>query len=545
MKTTLGTESLDDTSLVALSQKGDREAFGRIVERYQSLICALTYSACGNLQSSEDLAQVTFITAWCQLARLREPGQLKSWLCGIARNVANNSFRRDKRTPTANAETLEAADDLAANAATPRDYVINQEEEAILWRSLGELPLTYREPLVLFYRQRQSVPEVAEALQVSEDVVRQRLSRGRAMLTEQVARFVETALQHTGPTHAFTLSVVAALPVMTASMKAAVIGATAAKGSAAAKSAGLVGLFNAVLGPLAVFLGTYFGYKLDRDTASSPQSRSFVVTFYRVLIVCVVAFILAMESLAVWGRVAVVSYPTLYAGLCIGLCVAYTLLVLALSVWGMRRHYTLRKQEVSGDTARSDAMGAHGPVPLFEYRSKLSLLGLPFVHIRLRGGLERGPVMAWIAAGDAAIGAIFAFGGIAVAPISSGGLAVGLLVLGGLGVGVAALAGVGLGFWAMGGFAIGGQAFGGCAVGRLAAEGGVAVAREFAQGGVALGRHANDAAAQTFFQNSTFHQVTLVVLRHCQWLTLIWLLPLVLWWRVVRNRRPRQDSARL
>jgi len=408
MKTTLGTKPLDDTSLVALSRNGDHEAFGRIVERYQSLICALTYSACGNRQSSEDLAQVTFITAWCQLPKLKEPARLKSWLCGIARNVTNNSFRQDQRAPTVRAESLDSTAEISSTTPSPRDHAISKEEEAILWRSLGELPAAYREPLVLFYRQHQSVAEVADALEVSEDVVRQRLSRGRAMLTEQVARVVETTLNNTGPTNAFTLGVLAALPVMTTSMKAAVVGATAAKGSAAAKSAGLVGLSNAVLGPLVMFLGTYFGYKLDRDTASSPQTRSFVATFYRVLIVCVVVFILAMQSLAVWGRVAAVSHPMLYAGLCIGLCVAYTLVVLALSVWGMRRHYTLRKQEVSGDTARSDTTGAHGPVPLFEYQSKLSLFGLPLVHIRLRGGLERGPVRAWIAAGDAAIGVIFA-----------------------------------------------------------------------------------------------------------------------------------------
>src|SRR6058998_3749623 len=98
MKTTSGTESLNDVQLVALSRNGNREAFARIVERYQSLVCALTYSAAGNVQASEDLAQVTFITAWCQLKQLREPAKLKSWLCRIARNVATDSHRQQQRT---------------------------------------------------------------------------------------------------------------------------------------------------------------------------------------------------------------------------------------------------------------------------------------------------------------------------------------------------------------------------------------------------------------------------------------------------------------
>ncbi len=62
---------------------GDREAFGQIVERYQSLVCSLAYSACGNLSRSEDLAQETFVTAWQRLGELREPSKLRAWLCGI------------------------------------------------------------------------------------------------------------------------------------------------------------------------------------------------------------------------------------------------------------------------------------------------------------------------------------------------------------------------------------------------------------------------------------------------------------------------------
>ena len=153
MRTTLESEPLDDARLVELSRDGNREAFGRIVERYQSLICALTYSACGNLQASEDLAQVTFITAWCQLGSLREPSKLKSWLCSIARNATTDSFRQQQRTPTANADDLDSTTNILSDEATPADHVISKEEEAILWRSLSELPPTYREPLVLFYRQ--------------------------------------------------------------------------------------------------------------------------------------------------------------------------------------------------------------------------------------------------------------------------------------------------------------------------------------------------------------------------------------------------------
>jgi DNA-directed RNA polymerase specialized sigma24 family protein len=76
---------LNDAELVADSLGGNREAFRQIVERYQTLISSLAFCATGNLSQSEDLAQQTFVSAWKQLAELREPDKLRPWLCSIAR----------------------------------------------------------------------------------------------------------------------------------------------------------------------------------------------------------------------------------------------------------------------------------------------------------------------------------------------------------------------------------------------------------------------------------------------------------------------------
>ncbi|HXI85446.1 MAG TPA: sigma-70 family RNA polymerase sigma factor [Verrucomicrobiae bacterium] len=273
MKTTLEKELFSDVELVERSCGGDREAFGSIVERYQSLICALTYSACGNLQGSEDLAQVTFITAWCQLRNLQEPGKLKSWLCGIARNVANNSFRQDKRAPTVHAESLDSVAEISSGVPSPREQVISREEEAILWRSLGELPTAYREPLVLFYRQQQSVAEVAEALDLNEDAVKQRLSRGRAMLTEQVTAFVEGALRQTTPGSGFTAGVLAGLPAVATSTKIVTAGVAAAKGATMTKSAASL-VSGGVWGLLGSF---YFAIRANIENTKSPRERKYMV----------------------------------------------------------------------------------------------------------------------------------------------------------------------------------------------------------------------------------------------------------------------------
>src|SRR5208283_2812728 len=235
----------NDAELVSASISGDRDAFGQIVARYQSLVCSLAYSATGSLSQSEDLAQETFVAAWKQLAGLREPEKLRAWLCGIARNLINNWLRQQGREPSHRAESLEEISESHSPEPLPRDHTISNEEQAILWRSLERIPEIYREPLVLFYREHQSIEAVAQNLELTEDAVKQRLSRGRKLLHEQVLAFIEGALERTNPGKTFTIGVLAALPALTYSAKAAAIGTAAAKGGAVAKGTGVLGLLTA------------------------------------------------------------------------------------------------------------------------------------------------------------------------------------------------------------------------------------------------------------------------------------------------------------
>ena len=154
---TMPLAELDDAELVARSLRGDREAFGQIVARYQSLICSLAFSATGSLTQSEDLAQETFVTAWKRLAELREPAKLRAWLCGIVRNLCHRIRRGQECEPTHEAESLDMLAALPAQDPHPLDQAIGREEEGILWRSLERIPETYREPLILFYREHRSI----------------------------------------------------------------------------------------------------------------------------------------------------------------------------------------------------------------------------------------------------------------------------------------------------------------------------------------------------------------------------------------------------
>src|SRR5262249_25060010 len=154
------------------------------------------------------------------------------------------------------------------------------------------------------------------------------------------------------------------------------------------------------------------------------------------------------------------------------------------------------------------------------------------IHIRFnRLAAQRGPVKAWIAVGDIAFGLLFAFGGLAVAPISIGGMALGLLSWGGAAAGLFATGGFALGGWGFGGFALGWQAFGGFALAWNAAMGGLAIARDVAVGGAAQAAHANDAMASAFMKSSEFFRRMEILSHYLGWLNLLWLIPLLRWWR--------------
>jgi len=168
------------------------------------------------------------------------------------------------------------------------------------------------------------------------------------------------------------------------------------------------------------------------------------------------------------------------------------------------------------------------------------------VHVRIgdRFDVLRKPVKAWIAVANYAVGGLFAFGGVAVAPFSIGGLTIGLLPFGGLALGIMPFGGLGLGVLAFGGIVIGWQAIGGCALAWKAAVGGLAIAHDFALGGVAHAAQANNDLAKQFVDANLFFRCVQAVNRHWVWMNFIWITPLFIQWRIIaRSRRIEQKNS--
>jgi RNA polymerase sigma factor (sigma-70 family) len=494
--------ALDDARLVELGLDGDRDAFGQLVVRYQSPVCALAYSGCGDISQSEDLAQETFIVAWRKLGDLKEPTRFKSWVYGITRNLTKNAFRRQIRNPLATAEPLDESLTATAAASNPPEQAISKEEKEILWRSLEHIPEIYREPLILFYREDQSIERVAAILDLSEDAVRQRLSRGRKLLNERVAAVVEGALQRSAPGPAFTLGVLAALPAMTISAKAATLGA-AAKGGAAGKSVAAVGVFAILKAVLIKAVPAAAGTWLMLKLPESKRERRFALKsfgfLWAVSILYVLGLILGIHLAAINGYWD--AHPRAMPLVILGVAIGFVGFVGPYTFWIARVQRRIQKEE-AGKSADAGFISISQP---YEYRSPYTLLGLPLVHIRWHCE-ESGKGLAakgWIACGNRAYGIIFASGTFAVGCVSIGALAIGLLAVGGFGIGLLAFGGMSAGIAAMGGVSIGYIAFGGGAIGWLGAYGGGAIARHFAVGG-ALAEHANDQAAYDFMNGNFF-----------------------------------------
>ena len=528
-------ETTSDEELVLASLGGDREAFGQIVERYQRLLCSLAYSAVGNLSESEDVAQEAFLTAWQKLPDLKDPAKLRPWLCGIVRFKASRSRRSEAREPVRGADDLDTINELTDDEPSVSDSAMREEEQTILWHSLEKIPVKYREPLVLYYREHQSVEHVAVELDMTEDAVKQRLSRGRKMLKEQAMAFVEGALLRSTPGKLFTMGVLASLPVLSPPAKAAGIGAAAAAIGKGAGSIAKTTLFAAILASVSGLISSVMALRMNLDQSRTKRERQKVVKVTLTLVgsfMVLPLIILGMRSVALaqpeslgtimmWNHIMIAVFT-----------VAWTWVFLH----QIRSQANLRAEERRLHPEKFTDPRFQIGSKVAEYVSPVKLLGVPLVHVRF-GMQEAGqkPVFGWIAAGDRAIGILFAWGGVTVGFISVGAFSIGVFSFGGIAVGALAAGAICLGWWALGAMSVGVHAFGSMtATAWETAQGGMFVWSNYvAVGPLAYAPHANDMIAWlTVYspdseRNWLFYCVAVVVLT---------LVPISIYAKAVRKR---------
>jgi len=196
-----------DAQLVKSACQGDKKAFVEIVSRYQNLVTGVTLAVLRDFTLSEDAAQEAFVLAWQKINSLNNSSKLRPWLTQIARHTALNYAKRKRPS-----EPLDSS--YVDQNPRPDELAISREEQGLILSAIDSLPEKYRLPLVLYYREDQSIRTVAESLSQSESTIRKQLSRGRGLLKEQVAKLFGTGLTRTSPGPIFTATVAGLIGAM-------------------------------------------------------------------------------------------------------------------------------------------------------------------------------------------------------------------------------------------------------------------------------------------------------------------------------------------
>lgn len=188
---------MDEQWLILSAQKGDLEAFNRLVLAYQDMVYTHAYRILGDADSADDAAQETFISAYRSLMTFRG-GSFRAWLLRIASNHCYDELRKIKRRPTTPLEPLNSEDEEIENAQWLTDPGQSPEEAATqkalkeaIQHCLDELPMDFRIVVVMVDVQGLDYQEAAEALAKPVGTIKSRLARARTRLQECLQGFWE------------------------------------------------------------------------------------------------------------------------------------------------------------------------------------------------------------------------------------------------------------------------------------------------------------------------------------------------------------------
>lgn len=210
MTLTASTPLIAPTDFFA-AQRGDRQAFARLVQATQKAVASIALAVTRDVQASEDIAQDAYTRAWQRLAAMRDADSLMPWLRQVTRNAAIDHVRHARHR-----ETAVAGDDirlaLAASAdPTPEGWLDDLQRTQRVLQALDDVPDDSREVLLLFYCEGQSSQQVATLLGLSDGVVRKRLQRARQALQAELLAQVGEVARHSAPGLAFAALVVGSL----------------------------------------------------------------------------------------------------------------------------------------------------------------------------------------------------------------------------------------------------------------------------------------------------------------------------------------------
>jgi RNA polymerase sigma-70 factor (ECF subfamily) len=152
--------------------------FQAAFEEYKNTVFRFAWRMTNSQDKAEDITQDVFLSLWRHPARFdAAPGQMRSFLLGIARNLALKTFRQDKKLSALDSEDF---------FAQPVD-IVGRETEDIVAGAVQALPPLQREVLVLAQYEGLSLEEVARSVEAEVGTVKSRLHRVRENLRRMLA----------------------------------------------------------------------------------------------------------------------------------------------------------------------------------------------------------------------------------------------------------------------------------------------------------------------------------------------------------------------
>ena len=138
---------------------------------------------------AEDLVQDTYLKAFRAANQFQRGTNLKAWLFTILHNTFRNMRRHDGRNPVdVNSETVEQAVDLGGHEQSPEQILTRATLDADLQAALDALPDAFRQAVWLRDVEEFTYAEIASMLEIPIGTVMSRISRGRRMLYDRLAK---------------------------------------------------------------------------------------------------------------------------------------------------------------------------------------------------------------------------------------------------------------------------------------------------------------------------------------------------------------------
>jgi RNA polymerase sigma-70 factor, ECF subfamily len=167
---------------VAGAREGNAEAWESLFRRYRLPLYVYVFELVHDEQTSLDLVQETFISAFRHIATLREDGKFGSWLFGIAHQKCIQQWRKRDREAELR-EELMATPEIGGDD-DPLDLLIREEQEANVMKLLAELPLPQRSVLMLRFVEGFSLEEIARITGAQLGTVKSRLHYAKGVFRE-------------------------------------------------------------------------------------------------------------------------------------------------------------------------------------------------------------------------------------------------------------------------------------------------------------------------------------------------------------------------